>query len=268
MNQNITDRNRTSPFAFIGNRFEFRMPGAFASVAVCNTVINTIMAESLSNIADKLENSECFYDDLKKVLSKLLIEHKKIVYNGNSYSSEWEKEASRRNLKNIKTSPEAFKSFISEDSIKLFEAYSVYTENELISRYNIKLEKYIRTILLEANVMKRIIDKEILPSCLKYLDFLSNLINNKTQLEYASIEVEKDIFESIDYKIKSLYNLTKTLEKNIEECNAIDKIIKKTEFCEDIIILNMNSVREYADDLEKNIPKEYWTMPTYQDILL
>ena len=122
------------------------MPGSSSSATVCNTVLNTIMAESLSTIANRLENSKNFYKDLKTLIIKLYNEHSKIIYNGNSYSEDWEEEARNRGLKNIKAAPEAFKAFISDSSIKMFEEFNVYKKEELVSRYNIKLEKYIKSI--------------------------------------------------------------------------------------------------------------------------
>ena len=173
---NITDRNRTSPFAFLGNRFEFRMPGSSSSVTVCNTVLNAIMAESLSSIANRLENSNNFYVDLKKVIVDLYKEHSRIIYNGNSYTEDWEKEAKKRKLKNIKKAPEAFKAFIKEDSIRMFEEFNVYRKEELISRYNIKLGKYIKSTQTEAKVMKEIASQDIMPEVIKYINFIQDSI--------------------------------------------------------------------------------------------
>ena len=259
---NITDRNRTSPFAFLGNRFEFRMPGSSSSVTVCNTVLNTIMAESLSNIANQLENSKDFYADLKRIIINLYKEHSKIIYNGNSYTEEWEKEAKRRGLKNIKRSPEAFKAFITEDSIKMFEEFNIYRKEEMYSRYNIKLGKYIKNVETEAKVMIEIASMDIFPCVIKYLNFLQNSINNVKELSF------------LDKVISNISNLVKEQCKNVEELESdlaklekIDSDEEKAKYCSINIKEKMQNLRDVVDELESNIPKEYWPIPTYSELL-
>lgn len=263
---NITDRNRTSPFAFIGNRFEFRMPGSSASVAVCNTALNTIMAESLSNMANQLENSKDFYKDLKKIICKLFNKHSKIIYNGNSYSEDWEKEAKKRGLKNIKSAPEAFKAFITTDSIDLFEGYNVYNKEELISRYNIKLDKYIKSINTEATVMLEMAEQEILPECIKYTDFLVNTINNKN-LANTNTYVENEILKRIDPEIEELYKRINNLKECLTEIISLKTLPEKAEYYQTKVKENMYNLRINVDKLEEILPKTYWPMPTYSDIL-
>ena len=259
---NITDRNRTSPFAFLGNRFEFRMPGASSSVAVCNTVLNTIMAESLSEISKKLENSNHFYKDLKELIIELYKKHSKIIYNGNSYSDEWKEIAKKRGLKDIKKAPEAFKSFITEESIKMFSKYKVYSEIELHSRYKIKLEKYIKNTIKESTVMLDIAKQDIIPQVLKYINFINETINNIKNIDFLENQL-KEI-------IQLLNNLNKQIEQLSIQLSTLDSIClieKKAEYCSDKIKEEMLELRKIVDTLEGILPHEYWPMPTYFDLL-
>ena len=258
---NLTDRNRTSPFAFLGNRFEFRMPGSSSSVTVCNTVLNTIMAESISSISNKLENSKDFYNDLKRIIINLYKEHSKIIYNGNSYSEDWQKEAQKRGLKNIKTAPEAFKAFIKEDSIKMFEEFNVYRKDELISRYTIKLSKYVKNLQLEAKTMLEIASQDVLPQVLKYINFLSDT-KEKTNIKFIEKDY-KQLIELADSLNDNIYNLKNELEKLYN----IETIGEKAKHCSNSLKEQMQILRDNVDDLEGFLPKEYWPMPTYSDIL-
>jgi len=258
---NITDRNRTSPFAFLGNRFEFRMPGSSSSVTVCTTVLNTIMAEALSTIANRLENSKDFYNDLKRIISNLYTEHSRIIYNGNSYAKEWEEEAQRRGLKNIKNAPEAFKAFITDNSIKMFEEFNVYRKEELMSRYNIKLEKYIKNIQIEAKVMIEMAKQEILPQTLKYANFLEETIN-KLKIEYY-----KENLQNIIENINELNIAIIELQTELALAEKSREVEEKAKQFSNKIKAKMETLREIVDDLEGRLPKEYWPIPTYSDML-
>lgn len=259
---NITDRNRTSPFAFLGNRFEFRMPGSSSSVTVCNTVLNTIMAESLSNIANQLENSKDFWVDLKRIIINLYKKHSKIIYNGNSYAEEWEEEAKKRGLKNIKKSPEAFKAFITEDSIRMFEEFNVYKKEELLSRYNVKLNEYIKNVKTEASVMLEMVKQDIFIETLKYVEFLQDSIKKVKDLAFLDETLNKTT-----KLIKKLEEETNKLQESLEKLNSISTIEKQAIYCSDDIKEQMKALRECVDSLEDILPREYWPMPTYSDLL-
>ena len=261
-NLNITDRNRTSPFAFLGNRFEFRMPGSSSSVTVCNTVLNTIMAESLCNIANQLENSNDFYKDLKRVISSLYKEHSRIIYNGNSYAEEWEKEAKQRGLKNIKRAPEAFKAFIRDDSIKMFEEFNIYRKEEMLSRYNIKLEKYIKNVETEARIMREMSMQDILPQVIKYINYVQDSISKVKGLSFLEETLEKLVKFS-----NEIVNKNKELEKGLKELEKISSIEKKADYASTELKKQMEELRNVVDTLEGILPKEYWPIPTYFDIL-
>lgn len=259
---NITDRNRTSPFAFLGNRFEFRMPGSSSSVTVCNTVLNTIMAESLSNIANQLENSNNFYEDLKRVIINLYKEHSRIIYNGNSYTEEWEEEAKKRGLKNVKTAPEAFKAFLTEDSIKMFEEFNIYRKEEMTSRYNIKLSKYIKNVETEAKVMSEMAVKDIIPQVIKYANFMQESINNVKGLSF----LDKELEELTEF-IEKLVIQQKNLQEKSEKLKSMNDIEEKAKYCSEDIKKQMQELRKVVDKLEGIVPNSYWPMPTYSELL-
>ena len=261
-NLNITDRNRTSPFAFLGNRFEFRMPGSASSVTVCNTVLNTIMAEALSNIANQLENSNDFYSDLKRVIVNLYKKHSRIVYNGNSYAEEWEIEAAKRGLKNIKRAPEAFKAFITEDSIKMFEEFNVYRQEESISRYTIKIEKYIKSVRTEAKVMVEMASQDVFPEVIKYVNFLQDSIDKTEGLAFLNYKLD-----NVTKLLKELDFEARVLSRLLEEVETLSNIEDKVSCYSNEVKEQMAVLRNVVDTLEGCVPKEYWPMPTYSDLL-
>lgn len=262
-----TDRNRTSPFAFVDNRFEFRMPGSSTSIAVCNTILNTAIADKLGKIADILEKSNNIYEDTQKLIIKLIEEHNRIIYNGNGYSEEWEKEAKSRGLKNIKSTPEALKAFTEQKNIELFNKYNIYTEKELHSRYGIKLNKYSNWINIEANTMLDIVKTEILPICMQYANKLVNNIKNLKDLKIES-KIEVEILENVRENINNMYKDINDLAVVIKKAEQIENIEAKAQFYNQEVINTMNALRKDADILETIIPKEIWPMPTYSDIFL
>jgi len=264
----VTDRNRTSPFAFVGNRFEFRMPGSASSIAVCNTVLNTVMAESLSNIVDELQNSTDFYNDLQKILSRLLKQHYRVIYNGNAYCGEWVNEAKQRGLSNLKHAPQAFKAFIKEESIKLFSKYNVYSKEELFARYDIKMNKYIKFIDTEANVMIDIAENDIIPACIKYSNYLSNSILCQKQVGLSSLEIEERLLKNIRERMNFLYNKCNILKKELKEKSVILDIDEKAKYYQENVRTALEDIREDVDCLETLVSKEYWPFPTYFDMLM
>lgn len=264
----ITDRNRTSPFAFVGNRFEFRMPGSSSSIAVCNTVLNTVMAESLSNIVDELKDSKDFYTDLQNLLAKMLEQHFKVIYNGNAYSEEWIKEAEERGLSNLKHAPDAFKAFINKDSIQLFSKYNVYSKEELFARYDIKMGKYIKFINTEADVILNIAEEDIIPACIKYSNCLSDSILHAKQIGLISTEIEEELLKNIREKMNSLYKKISNLKKELKEKTKISDIDEKANYYQESVRKEIEDIREDIDYLEGLVSKEYWPFPTYFDMLM
>lgn len=258
----ITDRNRTSPFAFLGNRFEFRMPGASASITVCNTVLNVIMTEALAEIADQLEDSNDFFNDLKKVIVNLYKQHSRIIYNGNSYSEEWEEEAKLRGLKNIKKAPEAYKAFITDKSINLFEQYNIYTEEEMKARYIIKMEKYIQNVMMEAKIMLKIARQDITPQVVKYALFLQEGV-----AKLPNVTSLKDKENYISNALNLLNEKTEKLQYLIDKEADTKSLEEKAEYCSDVLKAEMEELRQIVDELEGVLPAEYWPMPTYSELL-
>ena len=238
------------------------MPGSSSSVTVCNTVLNAIMAESLSSIANRLEGSKNFYEDLKRVIVDLYKEHSRIIYNGNSYTEEWEKEAKKRKLKNIKKAPEAFKAFIKADSIKMFEEFNVYRKEELISRYNIKLGKYIKSVETEARVMKEIASQDVMPEVIRYINFMQDSINNVKKVSFLSKKLNNTIKLAED-----LNDEIEDLDKEISKLESIEDTEKKAKFASDKLKDKMDELRNTVDTLEEILPSNYWPMPTYEEIL-
>ena len=262
-----TDRNRTSPFAFVDNRFEFRMPGSSTSIAVCNTILNAAVAEKLSEISARLEKSNNLYNDAQDLIIELIEKHKRIIYHGNGYSKEWEDEAKERGLNNVQSSPEALKAFTTKKSIELFNKYNIYTEKEVMSRYAIKMNKYSHWIDIEAYTMNLMAKSEILPVCLRYSEMLSKDIASLESLHMVT-DIEKDILEELRKYTNNLYKNIKELNKKLEKARIIDDFEEKAMYYKNEIIESMNDLRNNVDSLELIIPKEMWPMPTYSDIFL
>lgn len=262
-----TDRNRTSPFAFVDNRFEFRMPGSSTSIAVCNTILNAAVADKLSEIADALEKSKDVYDTAQKLIINLIEKHSRIIYNGNGYSQEWVKEAGNRGLKDIKSAPEALKAFVDEKNINLFNKYNIYTEKEVKSRYKIKINKYCSWINIEAQTMLTIAKTEILPICLKFSNEIAQNIMNLKQLN-LNYETESKLLEELRKNIDNLYENINVLTKELEKVEKIEDFEEKAIYYKERIVYCMNKLRKDVDSLELIVPKNIWPMPTYSDIFL
>ena len=266
--KDTTDRNRTSPFAFTGNKFEFRMVGSKMSIAKANIMINTIVAESLCIFADELEKEDDFNTALHRLIKKTIKEHKRILFNGNSYGEEWVDEATKRGLLNLKTTPDALPYMIKEKNIKLFERHNVFSQAELLSRYEIGLENYCKLCNIEAVTIYKLIKKNILPAGSKYAGELSESASAKTAfLSIATCKYEKDT-------VRLLSGLTDGLHKKVTElydelCIAEDKtdLLEKAYHYKDAVLVKMNELRELTDEMELLVSKKHWPFPTYGDLL-
>ncbi|WP_238906944.1 glutamine synthetase III [Clostridium sp. YIM B02506] len=267
--KDATDRNRTSPFAFTGNKFEFRMTPSSASISGPNFVLNTIVAEALSEVADRLEKSTDVEEEVKVLLTELVKAHKKVVFNGNGYSDEWVEEAAKRGLPNIKSTVESTKALLSEKNQAVLEKHGVLTKVESESRYEITLEGYNKTINIEALTTLEIAKRQILPSVIKYATSLASSINTITAVGIgADVSVQTEL-------LKEVSSLTASLNKNIA---LLEEVVAKADnFDGDIYDLGMiyryevfeqmNTLREVADTLETIVDKEFWPLPTYSDML-
>lgn len=267
--KDATDRNRTSPFAFTGNKFEFRMTPSSASISGPNFVLNTIVAEALSEVADRLEKATDVEEEVKVLLTELVKTHKKVVFNGNGYSDEWVEEAAKRGLPNIKSTVESTKALLSEKNQAVLEKHGVLTKVESESRYEITLEGYNKTINIEALTTLEIAKRQILPSVIKYATSLASSINTITAVGIgADVSVQTEL-------LKEVSSLTASLNKNIA---LLEEVVAKADnFDGDIYDLGMiyryevfeqmNTLREVADTLETIVDKEFWPLPTYSDML-
>jgi glutamine synthetase len=263
-----TDRNRTSPFAFTGNKFEFRMVGSSTNIACPNFIINTIVAEELRKFADELEGAKNFNTALDALIKRTIKEHKRILFNGNNYSKEWEKEAAKRGLLNLKSTVDALPLYTDEKNVQLFKTHNVLSESEIRSRMEILLENYSNIVHIEALTSIDIARKSIVPAVIGYQKFLLEEINLKKVYDKS---VACSLEENLILKISSLsekFHLA--LEKLILDTAKYGKgwdNLKKAKFCKNTLLKDMSELRSYADEMELLIGKEYINFPTYEDIL-
>lgn len=266
--KDTTDRNRTSPFAFTGNKFEFRMLGSAFSIAGANIVLNTIVAEELSQFADILENSSNFDEDLNTLIKNTIKSHNKIIFNGNNYSNDWVKEAEKRGLLNLKTTPDALPSFVNSKNVELFTKHHVLSETELYSRYEILLDNYSKTIHIEALTMIDLAKKEIIPAILGYQGEIAEIANNKKKLS-SSIQccLEENILNKISTLGNSLYSKLEYLEKSVLDAKLHTEALDLAKYYRESVFMNMQQLRAVVDELETLVSKKYWTLPSYGELL-
>ena len=264
--KDTTDRNRTSPFAFTGNKFEFRMPGSSQSIAGINIVINTIVAESLSQFADRLEKAADPDAEIMEIVTDTIKKHDRIIFNGNNYSDEWVEEAERRGLPNLKTTVDALPVFVSDKVIKLFEKHGVFTEIESRSRCEILLEDYAKAIHIEALTALEMAKQEILPACLAYQTDLAKSLKDKKELGVASPN-ELKLFSTINEKTEELIGAIESMQSAVDAAPEGVEELEIAAYCKDKILPAMAAVRKPADELELLVGKKYWPFPTYTDLL-
>ncbi len=267
--KDLSDRNRTSPFAFTGNKFEFRMVPSSGSIAMPNTVLNTIVADVLSQIADRLEKADDFDEEVQKIIKAIVKKHKRVIFNGNGYSDEWIEEAKRRGLKNTPSTVDAIPALISEKSINLFEKHKVFTRRELESRYEIALEGYINVINIEALTMIDMAKKQILPASIKYQRQIAESIN---EVKNTGIEIdlgeEAEILREVSGLISDFNKEIRNLEKNIMDAkNISEDLYKKASYYKDVVFVQMEKLRYIGDKLESIVDEKLWPMPVYSDML-
>ncbi len=263
-----TDRNRTSPFAFTGNKFEFRMPGSSQSIAGINTVLNAVIAESLEELADQLEGAEDFEAALHQLLRETFIKHSRIIFNGNGYSDEWVEEAERRGLLNLKTTADAVPYIKSEKNIALFEHQHVLTREEVESRYEILMEEYVNLLHIEACTMVSMARKEILPAVSKSQKQLADSLIAKQQAGLLLPEsYEKATLEKSAVLLNEAYKASEALAVAKEEVLVLPTIEEKAAFVKDVMIPEMEALRKPCDELEIITDSKDWPFPTYGKLL-
>jgi glutamine synthetase len=265
--KDTTDRNRTSPFAFTGNKFEFRMLGSAFSVAGPNIVINTAVAEILRQFADNLEKSKDFKSDLASLVKKTFSEHKRIVFNGNNYAEEWTLEAEKRGLSNLKTTVDALPEFVSKKSIDLFTKHLVFTEAELHSRYEIMMEGYCKTIHIEALTMVDMAKASIIPACVCYQSELANLLEKKKLLGIFDTSLEEHLLKDISKLSADLLKRLADLENALLGIKEEEDILVYASYYRDKVFAAMAGLRLVADKLEQLVAKKHWSLPSYAEIL-
>ncbi len=267
--KDTTDRNRTSPFAFTGNKFEFRMLGSSLSISGPNIVLNTAVAEILKQFADELEGKENFDEAVNALVKRTVTEHQRIVFNGNGYDDEWVKEAEKRGLLNLKSTPDALPYFVSEKNTKLFADHGVFTHDELHSRYEILLESYIKTLNIEALTMIDMASKDILPAISKYAKTLSEtIISKKSAVSNISCEYEEKSLVRFSSICNDVYAATEKLQDSLMKVKTTDfETLQLAKYYREEVFMCMNELRILVDEAESIMDRSVYPYPGYADLL-
>lgn len=268
LDKDATDRNRTSPFAFTGNKFEFRMVGSSDSIAPPNVVLNVIVAEAFKEAADELEAAEDFDTAVHNMIKKLLKDHRRVIFNGNGYSDEWVEEAARRGLPNIRSMAEAIGALTTEKAVKLYEEFGVFTKAELESRAEVEYEAYAKTINIEAKTMLDMAGKQIIPAVIKYTTQLAeSLCKVKSACPEADTSVQTELLTESSALLSDMKVALAALADITEECLAMDDGKEKAFAFHDKVVPAMAALRAPADQLEMIVDKELWPFPSYGDLI-
>ena len=266
--KDATDRNRTSPFAFTGNKFEFRMVASSMSIAGANTVLNATVADVLQSMADRMENADDLDKTVDEIIYETLKEHQKVIFNGNGYSDEWIAEAEKRGLPNVKTMVDATASLLYPKTIEIFERQHVYTKTELESRAEINYEAYAKAINIEAKTMIHMASKEYIPAIISYVTSLGDSINSiSAACAEADLSVQKDLLTTCSSLLAKAQTALYALKDADKKANAMEEGKKQAEFFRDTVFTAMADLRAPIDELEMIVDKEYWPVPSYGDML-
>ena len=266
--RDTTDRNRTSPFAFTGNKFEFRMLGSSNSIACCNMMLNSAVAESLKQFADILENSDDFENDVHNLIRDTIKAHKRIIFNGNGYDDAWIEEAEKRGLSNLKTTADAMPHLLDEKNVEMLTSHKVFSKIELESRMEIMLENYVKQVNIEALTMVDMTGKQIIPAIETYLmKLLKNATMKKALSADFSCAYETANIEKLSAACDEMSANAGILDRLADHLNHIDDIVEQANFVRDEILPQMDVLREYADAAEAVVDAEIWPLPTYGELL-
>ena len=266
--KDATDRNRTSPFAFTGNKFEFRMVASSMSIAGANTVLNATVADVLQSMADRMEKTDDLDKTVDEIIYETLKEHQKVIFNGNGYSDEWIAEAEKRGLPNVKTMVDATASLLYPKTIKMFERQHVYTKTELESRAEINYEAYAKAINIEAKTMIHMASKEYIPAIISYVTSLGDSINSiSAACAEADLSVQKDLLTTCSSLLAKAQTALYALKDADKKANAMEEGKEQAEFFRDTVFTAMADLRAPIDELEMIVDKEYWPVPSYGDML-
>ena len=264
-----TDRNRTSPFAFTGNKFEFRMLGSSISVAGPNVILNTAVAEALSQFYDELKDTPADQMDeaVHALVKRAILKHKKVIFNGNGYTDEWVAEAEKRGLYNFKSTPEVLPCFIAEKNIKLFTSHHIFTESEINSRYEILLENYCKTLHIEAKTLYNMVCRQFLPSVMAYTDELTCSISSKREVANLPCTAETKLLTTLSTSYDEIFTLAETLAADTLVAEGMTDVLEVANFYHNTIIPEMESIRAIADKAEELLPDELLPYPSYEKLL-
>ncbi len=266
--QDTTDRNRTSPFAFTGNKFEFRMLGSNSSISCTNTVLNTAVAEELKKFADELEKASDFEEALHALIKKTIKEHKRIIFNGDGYDDSWVEEATKRGLLNLKSTPDALAHLLDKKNITLFKNHRVYSEVELEARFEVLNEMYAKQINIEALTMLDMVKKDVLPVASAYSEELALAASNKIALcEEMDCTYEKETVKKLCDLISAAHKAVKKLEKDLHAAEDIEEIDKLAKYYQSTILADMNELRIAVDGMEVMVDASVWPYPSYGELL-
>ena len=266
--KDATDRNRTSPFAFTGNKFEFRMVASSMSIAGANTVLNATVADVLQSMADRMEKTDDLDKTVDEIIYETLKEHQKVIFNGDGYSDEWIAEAEKRGLPNVKTMVDATASLLYPKTIEMFERQHVYTKTELESRAEINYEAYAKAINIEAKTMIHMASKEYIPAIISYVTSLGDSINSiSAACAEADLSVQKDLLTTCSSLLAKAQTALYALKDADKKANAMEEGKEQAEFFRDTVFTAMADLRAPIDELEMIVDKEYWPVPSYGDML-
>ena len=266
--KDTTDRNRTSPFAFTGNKFEFRMPGSSQNLSDCDTILNTAVAKELKGYADELEGAEDFTSAAIALIKRTIRDHRRVIFNGNGYSAEWEEEAARRGLPNKKNAPAALPALIDPKNIALMEEFGVLTKVEMHSRYEVELEHYAKVINIEALTMLEMARKQLLPAVNAYMSEVANTAASKLAVsEKISVRSETKTLEKLSMDADTMSDAIDALQDAVDAAKALPTEALKADAFRDNVIPLMNTLRAAADDAETLCGEDYWPLPSYSKML-
>ena len=264
-----TDRNRTSPFAFTGNKFEFRMPGSALSVSGPNIVLNTAVAEALRQFYEELKDvpADKMEEAVHELVKRAILKHKKIIFNGNGYTDEWIEEAEKRGLYNLKSTPDALPAFIEKKNIDLFTSHNIFTETEIHSRYEILLENYGKTIHIEAKTLRDMVQCQFLPALMKYTDKLAASIHSKRTVADLPCAAEVKLLTKLSSAYDELFILTEKLEADTLTAESMTDVLETAKFYHKTILADMDTLRTLADETETYLPDDILPYPSYDELL-
>ena len=261
------DRNRTSPFAFTGNKFEFRMLGSASSISDVNVMLNTMVAEIFSRFADRLEKAVDFEGEINAIIKDVMKNHKRIIFNGDGYSEEWKKEAEKRGLLNLASTVDAIPLLSSEKNVSLFEKHKVLNSSEINSRIDIILENYSKIIHIEALTILEMMNREVMPAIVEYTNVLCTAVLDKNSIGGINSTVEREFISRLSAANKEIYSLSEKLKMTVARAERTEEVLEKAKIYHDEVLKLMSDIRKYADSAESVVPSKYWPYPSYGEIL-